>query len=278
MTARTGPGGDPREDGEEQDDFQVYAIRYARREGRRGEHFHGYDDRSHEPHPTAYFVWLAVSSRHTVVIDAGIGADRAGRLGGLEYLASPVDTLAAMGVTPAAVDHLVLTHLHYDHTGTARAFTTARPVLQRAELDYWTGPWAQRVTSQRWLVDAGDLAHLLAARDQGRVRLVDGDAAVVPGLGVHLVGGHTAGMQVVRVRTGRGHVVLASDASHFYENIEDDRPCAILHDLPGVYGAFDRIRALADADALVVPGHDPGVLDRFPPPSPSLAGLVAVIA
>jgi glyoxylase-like metal-dependent hydrolase (beta-lactamase superfamily II) len=262
----------------EQDDFRVYAIRYARREGRRGEHFHGYDDRSNEPHPTAYFVWLAVSKRHTVVIDAGISADRAGRLAGLDYLASPVETLARIGVTPAAVDHVVLTHLHYDHTGTVSDFTTARYVLQRAELDYWIGPWAKRVTSQRWLVDEKDVAHLLAARDQGRVRLVDGDATVVPGLSVHLVGGHTAGMQVIRVRTALGHVVLASDASHFYENIEDDRPFAILHDLPGMYGAFDRIKSLADGDALVVAGHDPEVLDRYPPPSDSLAGLVAVIA
>ena len=148
---------------EEQDEFRVYAIRYARREGRRGEHFHGYDDRSHEPHPTAYFVWPAVSERHTVVIDAGISADRAGRLAGLDYLASPVETLAKMDVTAAAVDHVVLTHLHYDHTGTARAFTTARYVLQRAELDYWTGPWAKRVTSQRWLVDAEDVAQPVSA-------------------------------------------------------------------------------------------------------------------
>jgi hypothetical protein len=79
-----------------------------------------------------------------------------------------------------------------------------------------------------------------------------------------------------RVRTALGHVVPASDASQFYENIEDDRPFAILHDLPGMYGAFDRIRSLADGDALVVAGHDPEVLDRYRPPSESLAGLVAV--
>jgi glyoxylase-like metal-dependent hydrolase (beta-lactamase superfamily II) len=108
--------------------------------------------------------------------------------------------------------------------------------------------------------------------------LLDGDAAVVPGLSVHLVGGHTAGMQVVRVRTARGYVVLASDASHFYENIEDDRPFAILHHLPGMYGAFDRIKELADGPGLVVAGHDLEVLDRYPAPSGALDGLVAVIA
>ncbi len=255
------------------DGFGVYAICYARRDGRRGEHFHGYDDRSGEPHPTAYFAWLAVSARHTVVVDTGMSADRAARLEGLEYLASPVDTLAELGVAAGSVDHVVLTHLHYDHTGTAPAFGAARYVVQRAELDYWTGPQAARIARERWLVDPADVAYLLAARDEGRVSVVEGDATVVPGLSVHLVGGHTAGTQVVRVRTARGNVVLASDACHFYENIEDDRPFAILHDVPGTYGAFDRIKELADP-GLIVAGHDPEVLGRYP----ALTGRVAIVA
>jgi glyoxylase-like metal-dependent hydrolase (beta-lactamase superfamily II) len=260
------------------DEFGVYAIRYASREGRRGEHFHGHDDRSGEPHPTAYFIWLAVSAEHTVVVDTGIGPDRATRIPGLRYLASPPDILEALGVPAASVGHVVLTHLHYDHTGTARAFATARYVLQRAEVGYWTGPWARRIARERPLVDTGDLAHLMTAREEGRMLVLDGDATVVPGLSVHLVGGHTAGMQVVRVRTARGHVVLASDACHFYENIEDDRPFAILHHLPAMYGAFDRINELADGPGLVVAGHDPEVLDRYPALPGALGGRVAVIA
>ena len=53
-----------------------------------------------------------------------------------------------------------------------------------------------------------------------RLDIVDGDRELAPGLSVHAVGGHTAGMQVVSVHTERGTLVLASDASHFYENIE----------------------------------------------------------
>jgi glyoxylase-like metal-dependent hydrolase (beta-lactamase superfamily II) len=256
--------------------FRVYALRYAHREGRRGQHFHGYDERWDEPHPTAYYVWLAVSGRHTVVVDTGIAPDAAHRLEGIDYHASPVALLAELGVAAGSVDHVVLTHLHYDHTGTAAAFENARYVLQRSELEYWTGPWARRVERERWLVSGDDLAHLLGARD--RLRLVDGDAEVVPGLSVHLVGGHTAGMQVVRARTAGGHVVLASDASHFYENIEDDRPFAILHSMTGMYGAFDRIKELADGPGLVVAGHDPEVLARFPPPSEPFRGRIARIA
>src|SRR3546814_13401787 len=56
-----------------------------------------------------------------------------------------------------------------------------------------------------------------------RVVFHDGDAEIAPGISVHRVGGHTAGMQVVRVNTARGWVVLASDASHFYEHIQKRR-------------------------------------------------------
>jgi len=62
------------------------------------------------------------------------------------------------------------------------------------------------------------------ARLRGRVRFHDGDAELFPGISLHLIGGHTMGLQVVRVATRRGAVVLASDASHFYANMEQTRP------------------------------------------------------
>ncbi|GAA2213998.1 N-acyl homoserine lactonase family protein [Nonomuraea monospora] len=251
--------------------YRVYAVRYAQRDARRGEHFHGYESGGDSPHPTSYYVWAAVSGEHTVVIDTGIAPGRAARVAGLDYRCSPVEALAELGISAESAGHVVLTHLHYDHTGTARDFPRARYVVQQAELDYWSGPWAERIARERWLLNDDDLAHLTAARKDGRALVVDGDAFVTPGLSVHLVGGHTAGMQVVRVATARGHVVLASDASHFYENLESDRPFPILHSMPGMYGAFDRIRELADDPGLVVAGHDPLVLERFPLHTPDVA-------
>ena len=73
-------------------------------------------------------------------------------------------------------------------------------------------------------------------------------------------------------------MVLASDASHFYENIRDDRPYSIVDHLPSMYRAFDRIRALADAEDLIIPGHDPAVLQRFPAAAPGLEGLAVRVA
>ncbi|TCC28937.1 N-acyl homoserine lactonase family protein [Kribbella speibonae] len=252
-------------------DFRVYAIRYAERDAVRGEHFHGYDARAAEPHPTSYYVWLAVSDQHTVLIDTGIAPARAAGIAGLRYRTSPVNALAALDVTPDAVDHVILTHLHYDHTGTAHQFGNAKYVVQDAELGYWTSHWPARVIRESWLLEDEDLAHLQEAETDGRLLLATGDMTILPGLSVHLVGGHTAGMQVVRVRTAVGTFVLASDASHFYENIEDDRPFPILSTMTGTYGAFDRIKQLADSPDHIVAGHDPLVLDRFPRLTPDIA-------
>ncbi|MGV8872353.1 MAG: N-acyl homoserine lactonase family protein [Rhodococcus sp. (in: high G+C Gram-positive bacteria)] len=207
-------------------------------------------------------MWLALSQTETVLIDAGLAPSTAARMDGLDYVGSPLEIVAGLGIEPGDIDLCVLTHLHYDHTGVVADIPRARYVVQRAELDYWNGPWAARIGQERWLHSRTDIDHVATSP---RLELVEGDRELSPGLSVHTVGGHTAGMQVVRVRTARGHVVLASDASHFYENIEYDNPFAILHCLPDMFGAFDRITDLADSPDHVVPGHDPLVSERFAP-------------
>jgi glyoxylase-like metal-dependent hydrolase (beta-lactamase superfamily II) len=256
----------PLERGPAPDRFAVYALHYAQRTGVRGQHLSGHDDRSAEPHDTAYYVWLAVSSTITVLVDAGMDREVAVPLDGFRFRSSPLDALTSIGIGAADIDCLVLTHLHYDHTGCARHFDRARCVIQRAEVEYWTGPAAIRNTREAWLHSAADTSHLFGPEAAGRLDLVDGDHALLPGVSVHLVGGHTAGLQVVRVETAAGPVVLASDACHFYENLSTDRPSPIVHSTPAAYAAFDRVRELAAPDGVVIPGHDPEVLERFQPP------------
>jgi glyoxylase-like metal-dependent hydrolase (beta-lactamase superfamily II) len=244
--------------------YELFALRYAERTGLRGQHFLGHDATADQPHPTAYYVWLARSARHTVLVDAGMTAEVAAHLDGMSYRASPVEMLRDLGVAPGDVDLTILTHLHYDHTGVVGELPATRFVVQQSEWDYWHGPWAKRIEREAWLRPDRDLDALLTASTEDRVTFVDGDREVLPGLSAHHVGGHTAGMQVVRVRTASGPVVVASDASHFYENLEDDRPAPLLHEMPAVYAAFDRIRELAGPDGLFLPGHDPELMSRHP--------------
>jgi glyoxylase-like metal-dependent hydrolase (beta-lactamase superfamily II) len=255
--------------------FQVYAIKYATREARSGEHFYGGDPHD-APMPMDYYVWAVVSPERTIVVDAGFTAEVAARRG-RKHLRCPTEGLEALGIDCARVPYVILTHLHYDHVGNLEKFPEATYVVQEAEMAFWTGRYAGR-DHFRTIVEVDDIAYLVRENFEGRLRFVAGSEEIVPGIEVHRTGGHSAGLQVVRVKTARGWVVLASDATHFYANIEQDRPYSIVSDLPRMYGAFDLVHALADSSAHLVPGHDPLVLERFPAAGKNLEGVAVRIA
>ncbi|GAA2853318.1 MBL fold metallo-hydrolase [Actinoplanes cyaneus] len=240
----------------------VYALQYGCRAGVRGEHFLGWDAASGERHDIAYYAWLVLSADRTILVDTGMDPAADPPLTGWSFRTSVPALLAGSGIAAAGVDTVVLTHLHYDHAGGVRSLPRARVFVQAAELAYWAGPAAKRNTREAWLSDRDDLGHVAALLDTGRAVALSGDHEVAPGVSAHLVGGHTAGMQIVAVRTASGPLVLASDALHFFENAETDRPGPILHSMPDVYAAFDRARELA-AGGTVVPGHDTSVPTRL---------------
>lgn len=252
----------------------VYALRYATRSASvRGEHFYGHPDGCMEPWPIHYYVWVILAEDSVTVIDTGFTSDEAERRGSRTYEASPLERLWAIGVAPADVDRVVLTHLHYDHTGFAEAFPTATVFLQRTELDFWMSPLSKR-SSFAHLVLPQDIEAIQRINDSGRLVLLDGDLDLDATVSVHHVGGHTPGMQVVRVQRHDAHnasnsshigadaIVLASDASHFYANFEQDQPYGVVHNLPLMHQAFDRLRELAGEFGTIVPGHDPQVAER----------------
>jgi glyoxylase-like metal-dependent hydrolase (beta-lactamase superfamily II) len=171
----------------------------------------------------------------------------------------------------------VLTHLHYDHVGNLEDFPAATFVVQEEEMAFWTGRYAGK-EQFRTLIETEDVSYLVRENFRGRLRFVAGSQEIVPGIEVHRTGGHSAGLQVVRVKSERGNVVLASDTAHFYANIEEDRPYSIVSDLAQMYAAFDLVRSLADSPDHVVPGHDPLIMKRFPPAREGLEGVAVRIA
>src|SRR5262249_59919598 len=144
--------------------------------------------------------------------------------------------------------------------------------IQRDEVAFWTGPWG-RTPAFRQSANVDALARLVTLNYGHRVRLVHGDAEVLPGIRLHRVGGHTAGLQIVTVQTARGPVVLTSDASHFYRNVETRQPVQIVTSLPEMLEAFETIDRLAGSGRLIVAGHDPLVADRF---KPMEAGVIKI--
>jgi glyoxylase-like metal-dependent hydrolase (beta-lactamase superfamily II) len=250
--------------------YEVYAIKYATVARRSAENFIGGD-----PHETAarmdYFVWLARSASRTFVVDTGFNRAAAARRR-RDFLRSPVDGLRLLGVDAAAVEDVVITHLHYDHVGNFDLFPKARFYLQDRELAYATG----RYMAIDFFAHAYELDEVVAMVRNvyaGRVDFRDGDSDIAPGLSVHHIGGHTKGLQAVRVWTRIGWLVLASDATHYYANMKEQRPFPIVADVAQMVDGWRRLRELAQGPHHVIPGHDPLVMERYRAPSPELEGI-----
>ena len=99
-----------------------------------------------------------------------------------------------------------------------------------------------------------------------RVVFHDGTEQIAPGITVDKIGGHSEGLQCVRVKTARGHVVLASDATHLYlyQHINEGRVFPVTYNVGDVLEGYATIKKLAESTDHIIPGHDPGVLARFP--------------
>jgi len=107
-----------------------------------------------------------------------------------------------------------------------------------------------------------------------RVSFYRGEAELAPGISLHHIGGHTAGLQCVRVHTARGWVVVASDTSHYYEHFEKGRVFTTTFHLGDTLDGYAKLRQLADSEKHIVPGHDPLVMQRYPAASPELKDIV----
>lgn len=250
--------------------YELFALQYATRPGRRPEYFLSHDVHD-EPLSIHYYLWLARRPGHVCLIDTGFSAATANKRR-RTLLRDPIDSLELLGTAASEVQDVVVTHLHYDHAGNVDRLPNAQFHLQEREMQYATGRhMAQKMLNAPY--DPEDVGALVRNVFQGRVRFHDGDGRLSDGMTVHHVGGHTMGMQIVRVLTKRGWVVLASDASLFYDGYACCQPTRLLYSLPETLSGFASIRELADSVDHVVPGHDVRVMQMYAPPRPELQGI-----
>jgi glyoxylase-like metal-dependent hydrolase (beta-lactamase superfamily II) len=254
--------------------YEIYAVRYARRDARRVDHFldKAGVQNPDAPMPMDYFVWLVCNSSRAFVVDTGF-TEPVGTRRGRTYLHKPAEGLKLLDVDAAAVEDVIVTHMHYDHAGTVSDFPKARLHLQEDELRWVTGS-EMFARGARGSFEVDDVLNMVRGLYDERVQLHQGDWEPAPGISVHLIGGHTPGIQVVRVNTRRGAVVLASDTTHYYENMETGKPFVTTHDAAKVLAGFQTLHKLADSPQHIVPGHDPLVMQRYPAASAKLEGAV----
>lgn len=216
--------------------YEVIALKYATREGRRPDHFVGGDPHD-VPMPMDYYLWVIRDGQRLVLVDTGFNQDMADKRH-RTLLRRPADALKLLGIDTKDIAEIVITHLHNDHVGTFDEFPIAKFHLQDDEMKFATG-------------------RLMCCERFSRAFEVD----------------HVAGMQVVRVHTARGWVVLASDASHYYEHFEQKRCFHLVYHLGEAIEGYERLVALGQSPRHVVPGHDPLVVHRYPAVSEALTGI-----
>jgi glyoxylase-like metal-dependent hydrolase (beta-lactamase superfamily II) len=252
-------------------EYELFAIRYAARDAQRRDHFIGGDP--HEgPMPMDYFMWVAVHGGRAIIIDCGFTAEVAAQRK-RTFLRCPVDALRLLKVDPDQVRDVILTHLHYDHVGNFHRFPRAQFHLQETEIHYATGRY-MKYPRLAHSFEVEDICGIVRLNYAQRVVFYNGSAEFAPGISLHAAGGHSAGLQFVRVHTKRGWVVVASDVTHFYENFQSYRPFVTAFHVGQMLEGFDMLLAQAPTPDHIVPGHDPLVMKRYPAPNPELEGIV----
>jgi len=254
--------------------FELFAVRYAHNGPRTlGQNTIGGDP--HETHSSLdFYVWVAKRADRAFLIDTGMGEETARRRGD-QFLRVPADAIGLLGLDAARLDDVILTHLHYDHAGRLDRYPQARFHLQDSEMAYATGRcMCSRLLRRGYEVD--DVVHIVRCVHMDRVVFHDQSVEITSGLSVHRIGGHTGGQQAVRVWTERGWVVLASDASHLYFNMEQGAPFPSAYRVDEMMEGFRALHRLAEGSwDHVIPGHDPLVMEVYPAPSKELDGIVA---
>jgi glyoxylase-like metal-dependent hydrolase (beta-lactamase superfamily II) len=228
------------------DTYEIYAIRYGHHPRKAADNFIGGDPHDVEM-PLDYFVWAIVGKSRTILVDTGFDEVVGTRRGRQTVKAVP-EGLKAIGIDPSSVETIIVSHLHYDHSGHYDLFPRARYHLQDREM----------------------VRNVFA----GRVEFHDGDDLIAPGVTVHRIGGHTKGLQSVRVETRLGPVVIAADAAHLYAHLDSGRVFPTVYNVAEVLEGYGRLRKLAASPSHIVPGHDPLVLSRYPAAKPGLDGWI----
>lgn len=251
-------------------DYEIIALKYASRPALRAANFGGGDPHD-GPMPLDYYVWVVRNKDDFFLIDTGFAEDMAIKRHRTLHR-TPMEALSLIGITPERIKDIVITHLHNDHIGTFDAYPNARFHLQDSEVEFATGRHMACVLHSR-PYEVDHVAGVVRLVYKDRVVFHNGDGVIAPGLSVHRVGGHTAGMQVVRVHTARGWVVLASDASHFYEHFVTRRFFPLVFHVGEVMQGYQLLHTLAESQDHIIPGHDPLVMDLYPTCSKALENI-----
>ena len=245
--------------------YEVWAIKYgeANVPGRYATILEDPNDPHTADRVLTYYVWLIRGNGRNILVDCGFdhacGAKRGRKIDRL-----PDEALAGLGTRAEDIDTVIVTHLHYDHAGNFGLFPNAEFIIQDKEMAFATSRY-MRYPAVRRPFEPDHVCEMVQLNFKERVRFLDGDHEIAPGITVHHLPGHAHGQMGVQVATRRGRVFVASDVAHFYDNVWKRNPFSILQHIPEYCDSHDKMIRMAESPDHIVPGHDPQVLEIYPP-------------
>jgi glyoxylase-like metal-dependent hydrolase (beta-lactamase superfamily II) len=209
------------------------------------------------------YLWCIKNRDESILVDTGLTDEHAKKIlttrynGGQDYIKG---SLRKLDIDPDSIKTVIITHLHVDHFSACHLYPKATFYIQKRDFEFFTGP-AAKFTFVKFA--SPDMADVVNLERTGRVKFLDGDTEITSGVRTVLIGGHTPGSQSVVVSTDKGNAVICGDAIDLYKNLEEE-VCGLAANMVEALLGMERIKTLASSLDLIIPSHDPIIIERFP--------------
>lgn len=220
-----------------------------------------------------YYFWVITNSTTTIVVDAGVSPQMARQRKLVNYV-SPDSALKTIDIDANTVEHVILTHIHWDHAGGLSLFPEASVYVQEKEYQFWMKDPISKSPAFSFFWDEALNKNLSDIENSGRLKLIDGDQQILPGVECILAPGHSIALQAVAVNTVQGTSILGSDCAHFFKNYQHNWPSALIADMVGWMQSFKKLKQKVSSPELLFPGHDPLMSQNYPEIEEGITRLV----
>ncbi len=212
----------------------------------------------------SYYIWyLNGDNGKKILVDVGMVIDTTKPNSSLKNYLRPDIALRKLNVKPDDITDIIITHPHYDHIGGLDLFPKAAVWIQKNDYAYFVGDAWQKDADNRGL-DKDNVLKIVKANLDGRVRFVNGDSIeIMPGIRVFIGSKHTFESQHLLVNSKTDKVLLASDDSWFYYNLNHLLSIPLTFDQNAYIAQLRRMKTLVSDTTLIIPGHDALVMKRF---------------
>ena len=241
--------------------YEIYALKFASLKNKIPVTSIAVGSKSNDSTGVCYMIWLLKSQDgKLILVDAGF-TDRSINPN-MEYM-RPDSILLKMNIAATAITDIIITHPHWDHIGGIDLFPNAKIWMQRNDYNYFVNDaWQENGNNMGF--NKADVQKIVNKNLDGKLNLVNGKTEILPGISVQTGSKHTFESQYVITGDQKNKVILASDSSWFYYNIENLLAIPVNHDQKAYIRNLKKMKKMVNDHSRIIPGHDPLVFTKFP--------------